>query len=118
MEKFPSYAKFLREGYAEELDYNIQQSDMDSGLKKQRPGRSVPLKTYKGSILLKGLKNKQLFEQWLKSIGNGTQYFSYHDPMSLVTKTCRFINPKWEFSLKLREKQIWEVSCEMETIDV
>ncbi len=114
MHKLPEYVKFLRGSYGESIDYNLQQSDMDNGLKKQRPGRSVPLKIRKGSLVLKGHMARRKFEFWLKSIGNGTQRFEYRDPIEGVVKQCRFVQPKWEFGLQ--GKDIWMVDVEMESI--
>lgn len=114
MHKLPEYAKFLRSGYGESIDYNLRQSDMDNGLKKQRPGRSFPLKVRKGSIVLKGHMARRKFDLWLKSIGNGTQRFEYNDPIDGLVKQCRFVQSKWEFNMQ--GKNIWLVDVEMESV--
>lgn len=114
MQTLPDYICISRNGYSEEIDYDIQQSGMDNGLKKQRPGRSVAITTRKCEIVIIGHANKQSFLNWLKTIGNGTQQFNYHDPVDKVTKRCRFVNAKWEF--KLEGLDIWKVQAEIESV--
>lgn len=114
MMNLPNYVNILRDGYSEDIDYNIQQSGMDNGLKKQRPGRSVAIKTRKCKIVIVGHANKQSFLVWLKTIGNGTQRFNYTDPVDRAVKQCRFINQKWEFSLEGLD--VWKAPVEIESV--
>lgn len=114
MQTLPNYVGIIRDGYSEEIDYNIQQSGMDNGLKKQRPGRSIAIKTRKCEIVIIGHANKQAFLAWLKTIGNGTQRFNYTDPVDKVVKQCRFINQKWEFSLEGLD--VWKAPAEIESV--
>lgn len=113
--EFPDYACFLVSGYGEELDFNVQQSTMESGLKKQRPGRRVPILTRKGQLLLRNKTDLENFKVWLKTIGNGVKYFNYRDPIrSHEVFKCRFVNQKWNFQYSGR---VWRAECEMESLD-
>lgn len=112
----PDYVCFARSDYSEQFSYDVKQSEMDSGLKKQRPNRSVAIRTRKGSLIINGHENKRLFERWLKSIGGGTGRFRYNDPLAKVSMECRFVNTEWNFSLQGID--IWTVDVEMENIDV
>ena len=112
METLPVGIKFLSNGYGEGLDLNIKTSEMDSGLKKMRPGRSKPIRIRKGSLLIGSSQNKLLFEAFILRVK--TQYFNYEDPIHGGIKKCRFINEKWEFSLE--GNTVWRAQCEMESV--
>lgn len=113
MATLPNYVQFLATDYSESLDYRIRRSEMENGLSKQRPGRTKPLRVRKGKLLINTKANKVLFENWLKTIGNGTGWFTYVDPIN-GTKQCRFINSNWNFSQL--GSVVWVVDCEMESI--
>lgn len=87
---------------------------MDAGIAKQRAGRTKPIRTRKGTLLIDTLDNKTAFEAWLKIIGNGVGWFDYTDPLTGGTKQCRFINENWEF--KRMGNKVWVATCEMESI--
>lgn len=114
MANLPDYVKFLGDGYTEPLDYNVRRSEMDSGLGKQRPGRSKPVRTRKGTLTIGSPQNRVDFEKWLKDNGGGTRYFDFKDPLTGVTKKCRFVNKIWDF--QWRYNTWWEVPCELESI--
>lgn len=112
METLPKEICFLASGYGEGLDFNIQSSEMDNGLKKMRPGRSQPIRVRKGSLKIGSVQNKLLFEGFIAQVK--TQFFYYHDPIHGSVKKCRFINEKWDF--KRESNKHWVVDCEMESI--
>lgn len=129
MAVLPEYAKFLAEGYGEELDYQVRRSEMDRGVAKQRPGISKALRTRKGYLKIHTRQNKLAFEDWLKTINNGTGWFDYTDPEKTIDPDyfnyvepppghnvvkARFINTVWNF--ELRSGFFWVAQCEMESI--
>lgn len=114
METLPNYVRVLRDGYTENVDWNVKQSEMESGLMKQRPGRRIAIRARQCSLVITGHANKKLFETWLNNIGGGTQYFNYLDPIDGLTKKCRFVNTAWPF--ELQGIDTWFVSCEIEGI--
>lgn len=111
LETLPAGICFLASGYGEDLDFNIKSSEMDSGLKKMRPGRSKPLRVRKGTLLIRTVSNKKIFEAFIGRVK--TSYFNYHDPIQGSIKKCRFINEQWSFTL---ESGKWRAQCEMESI--
>lgn len=114
MKTLPDYVSVIREGYSENVDWNVRQSEMDSGLIKQRPGRRIAIRSRQCQLVIKGNSNKKLFEEWLDGIGGGTQYFNYNDPIAGSVKRCRFINTAWSF--ELQGIDTWFVACEIEGI--
>lgn len=129
MAALPDYAKFLAEGYGEDLNWQVRRSEMDRGVAKQRPGISKPLRVRKGTLLIHTKANKMAFEQWLDTIGGGTGWFDYTDPQKVIDPDyfeyseppanhalvrARFINTVWNF--ELRNNTVWVASCEMESI--
>lgn len=115
MAVLPDYAKFLAEGYGEDLNWQVRRSDMDRGIGKQRPGISKPLRVRKGTLLIHTKANKMAFEEWLGTIGGGTGWFDYTDPAQGNTEVqARFINTIWNF--ELRGGVVWVAPCEMESI--
>lgn len=113
METLPSYVKILRENYTDGVDWNVRQSTMDNGLRKQRPGRSKALRVRSAKLFINGKDNKRSFENWLDSLGGGTEFFNYNDPINGASK-CRFINVTWEFELVGVDS--WVADCEMESV--
>lgn len=111
METLPKGICFLAAGYSEDLDFNMNSSGMDSGIKKMRPGRSKPLRVRKGSLLIGSADNKKTFEAFIGRVK--TNQFNYIDPVQGGTKKCRFVNEVWSFT---RESGKWRAQCEMESI--
>lgn len=114
MAQLPAYVCFLQDGYQESVSYDVRQVAMDNGLKKQRPGRSVALRTRKGAFRLRNRNELLQFQQWLKTIGNGTGSFDFFDPVQQQPLRGRFVNTEWLFS---RDGKAWIVDVELETID-
>lgn len=113
METLPSYVKILRENYTDGVDWNVRQSAMDNGLRKQRPGRSKVLRVRSAKLFVNGKDNKRSFENWLDNLGGGTEFFNYNDPINGLCK-CRFVNTSWEF--ELTGLDAWVADCEMESV--
>lgn len=115
MEKLPNGVCFFTAGYSETRDYAIARTDMQGGLAKQRPKRSVPLITRQGTLYLKDRESrtKEEFEEFLDKIGGGTQYFIYHDPIRNKDVRARFVNTTWDFQINGR---LWSVACQLETV--
>lgn len=129
MAALPEYVSFEEQGFGEKLDYQVRQSQMDRGAAKQRPGISKALRARKGRLNIGSNTNKLAFEDWLKTINNGTGWFDYADPMKIITPDpfnyvepppghnvvkARFINTTWEF--ELLNGAFWVAQCEMESI--
>ncbi|MGB3290931.1 MAG: hypothetical protein WBA83_16790 [Burkholderiaceae bacterium] len=113
MATFPSYAKILLAGFAEEPDYGVLRTPTDSGIAKQRPTRSKANVTRDATILVLSRADKLLFDVWVKTDINVAGWFDWLDPLDGVTKKTRIVGGKYKWSSPGR---IWLATCQLETI--
>jgi hypothetical protein len=111
---FPSYAKVLLEGFSEKADYGGLRSEMDSGIAKQRPRFTTPIRKRSATLLVNSAVDRTLFESWMRSeINYGFGWFNWRDPVDGKTKQARFVNGDLNWS---SPGIVWKASCEIETI--
>lgn len=114
MSSFPDYAKVLLSGFTEADDYGVLRTDMDSGIAKQRPTRSLPIVTRDVIIHVETLADKNAFDTWRKTDLNGSvAWFDWLDPLDGVVKQARFVGGKLQWT---SPGKVWRASGQMETV--
>lgn len=114
MSTFPSYAKILLSGYAEEADYGVLRTEMDNGIAKQRPRRSIPIVTRTVVIHVETLEEKNAFDMWRRvDLFGSAGWFDWTDPLDGVTKQTRIVDGKLQWT---SPGKVWRASGQIETV--
>lgn len=92
MPTFPSYAKILRDGFAEQRESALMRTEMESGPPKQAKVKSRVMLTRPVSIRLDSKADYLSFVEWFKTdLAEGSAWFSWADPVSGSTLQVRFV---------------------------
>jgi hypothetical protein len=92
MATFPSYAKILREGFAEQRESALLRTEMESGPPRQTKIKSRVMITRPVKIYLDNKADYLSFETWFAvTINEGADWFDWLDPVSGTTKSVRFV---------------------------
>lgn len=114
MSSFPGYAKLILDGYSEKTDFGVLRSDMDSGIAKQRPRYTTPMRTRSATIMVNSLAERRLFQDWVEiDLFGGTGWFSWRDPIDGTSKQARIVSGVISWT---SPGVIWKANCEIETI--
>ena len=114
MATFPTYACVLLEGYKEKANYSVLRSEMDNGVPKQRPRRSLPMVTREVRITVADKAEKIQFDNWVRyDLNGGTSWFTFTDPIDSVTKQARIVSGEVTWS---SPGVIWLADIKMETV--
>lgn len=114
MSTFPTYAKVLLSGFSESDDYGVLRTEMDSGIAKQRPTRSIPIVTREVVIHVETLADKNAFDAWRKTDLNGSVgWFDWLDPLDGVVKQTRIVGGKLQWT---SPGKVWRASGQIETV--
>ena len=114
MAAFPAYACVLLEGYQEKASYSVLRTEMDNGIPKQRPRRSLPMVTRDVRVRLANKTTKAQFDTWVRNdLDGGTSWFSYTDPLDSVTKQARIVSGEVTWS---SPGIVWFAEMKLETV--
>ncbi|SOE48109.1 hypothetical protein [Orrella dioscoreae] len=114
MADFPEYACILLQGYTETPDYGVLRTEMDNGIAKQRPTRSLAIVTRAATIHVGVLANKLLFDEWARTaISGGAGWFNWTDPLTQTVKQTRIVGGRYEWS---SPGKVWRATCQIETV--
>lgn len=114
MATFPVYACVLLEGYKEKASYSVLRSEMDNGVPKQRPRRSLPMVTREVRVKLADKAAKVQFDTWVRTdLDGGTGWFNYIDPIDGATKQARIVSGEVTWS---SPGVIWFADIKLETV--
>lgn len=108
----PDYVLIDLDGYTESPDYGVKRGDMDGGLPKQRPTRSLPVVERSLSMLLQSQDDKTAFDLWWRQeLAGGVGWFT----LSLFGQLlqARFVGKS---SAKPRGIGKWTITATIETI--
>lgn len=112
MPAFPSYAKIVIAGYAEETDVGMLRTDMDGGLAKQRPRWSAIVKR-DVTILVLSLEDRLAFNHWMRDeINLGSGWFDWRD-LDGVIKQARLVGGKVRWTTP---GVVWIGQAQLETV--
>jgi hypothetical protein len=114
MATFPEYACVLLEGYQEKANYSVLRTEMDSGIPKQRPRRSLPMVVRDVKVKVANKTEKASFDAWIKDdIFGGTAWFDYTDPIDNVVKQARIVSGDVTWS---SPGVVWFADMKLETV--
>lgn len=91
--RFPNYAQMLRPGFDEAPNFGVQRSEMDSGLAKQRPTRTLPITPRNCGVFFGSLADRNAFMDWVRiDLAGGSGWFEWPDPLAgNVIKLARIV---------------------------
>lgn len=114
MSVFPAYAKILLSGFTEEADYGVLRTEMDSGIAKQRPTRSLAIVRRTVTIHVDSVADKIAFDQWRRvDLAGSTGWFDWVDPLDGITKQTRIVDGTLQWS---SPGKVWRASGQIETV--
>lgn len=114
MSTFPNYAKVLLSGYSEEADYGVLRTEMDNGIAKQRPRRSLPIVTRTVVIHVETLADKNAFDTWRQiDLSGSSGWFDWLDPLDGVVKQTRIVGGKLQWT---SPGKVWRAAGQIETV--
>jgi len=114
MSTFPTYAKILLSGYAEDADYGVLRTEMENGIAKQRPRRSLPIVTRTVVIHVETLADKNAFDTWRRvDLFGSAGWFDWLDPLDGVVKQTRIVGGKLSWT---SPGKVWRASGQIETV--
>lgn len=113
---FPSYAKILLAGYQQQRESALLRSEMESGPARQSKVRSRVMITRTCTIFLGSLTDYNAFETWYATtLGEGSAWFDYTDPVSGITKSARFVGGGYTATPSAAGIGSWQVSAKIES---
>jgi len=114
MATFPTYACVQLEGYQEKANYSVLRTEMDNGIPKQRPRRSLPMVTREVRVKVANKTEKASFDAWVRNdLDGGTTWFDYTDPLDNVTKQARIVSGEVTWS---SPGVVWFAEMKLETV--
>lgn len=108
----PDFVMLEIDGYAETPDYGIKRTDMDGGIPKQRPTRSLAITSRSVSLLVDGEAQKAAFDAWYRQdIAGGSSWF-------IATLFGRVMRIRFadKTTWRLRQRNKWSCAATLETI--
>lgn len=90
MPAWPTYAKLLMEGYAEEFDPSVERTEMERGVPKERTLNSQVLDTINASVLFRSAADIAAFEAWYFTELNRVGWFTMSHPRTGAPINARF----------------------------
>lgn len=96
---FPSFAKIERTDDAAKPDFAIRRTDMDDGLAKQSPRRSLPITTQPVTVWLDTPADRATFQNWVCiTLNGGAGWFTWTDPLTNATRQGRIVKGEIEYT--------------------
>lgn len=91
MATFPSYAKLMLAGLAEQRESALLRTEMEAGPPRQARVRYRVMVTRNAQIHVNSLTDYQSFVTWFRdTINEGADWFDWTDPLTATTKSIRF----------------------------
>lgn len=116
MATWPSYAKILRDGYAEQRESALLRTEMESGPPRQTKIKSRVMVTRPVAILLESGTDYQSFLAWYKTtINEGADWFDYVDPVTGSTISMRFSGGGLSAQPLAASSGPWRISASIES---
>ena len=113
---FPSYAKILFDGYAQQRESALLRTEMESGPPRQAKVKSRVMITRTVNIHLKTQAEFAAFETWYANdLKEGSIWFNYADPVTGTTKEARFVDGGYSAKFKTKVYGSWIVSAKIES---
>lgn len=92
MATWPSYARILHEGFAEQRESALLRTEMESGPPRQTKIKSRVMITRQVVIEIDSGANYAAFKTWFgTTINEGADWFTWTDPVDSTSKSARFV---------------------------
>ena len=115
MATFPTYAKILASGLAEQRESALLRTEMESGPPKQAKIKSRVMVTRPVSILLQSRADYLSFVDWFADdLNEGSDWFDFTDPVTHTVKQARFVGGGLEASPEAG-LTLWTINTKIET---
>ena len=115
MATFPTYAKILADGYAEQRESALLRTEMESGPPKQAKIKSRVMVTRPVSILLQSRADYLSFVTWFsETLHEGSDWFDFTDPVTRTVKQARFAGGGLDASPQAG-LDLWTIKTKIET---
>lgn len=116
MATFPAYARILATGYAEQRESALLRTEMESGPAKQAKVKSRVMVTRPVKVLVSSVQEYRNFLSWYSvSIGEGSAWFDFTDPVTGTVKQARFVGGGIEASPVGAINEAWMITAKIET---
>lgn len=116
MQTWPSYARFLADGYTEQRASRVVRTEMEGGPPKQAQVAKYAMRSRDGTVYLDSQADYDAFKTWVDtSLNGGADWFTWTDPTTATAKTARIVNGDYTGS-RLPGGQ-WTVKLKLETWD-
>lgn len=113
MATLPTYARILADGYSEQADYGVVRTEMDGGVAKQRPRRSLPIVTRNATVKVDSLANRLAFQDWMRTELNGGAGWFDLPTLDGAVRQARFVNGQMTWTTP---GQVWLGQTQIETV--
>lgn len=115
MATWPTYAKFLADGFTVRRESALQRTEMESGPAKQARIRSRVMVTRSGQVLFETKADYLAFLAWFATdINEGASWFNWTDPVDGAVKSARIAAADME-QAPLAALRVWRVRLSIET---
>lgn len=115
MATFPTYAKILASGFAEQRESALLRTEMESGPPKQAKIKSRVLVTRPVKVLLQSRADYLRFVDWFADdLNEGSSWFDFMDPVDRTVKQARFVGGGLEASPQAG-LTVWTINAKIET---
>ena len=92
MATFPTYAKILASGYAEQRESALLRTEMESGPPKQAKIKSRVMVVRPVNVLIQSRADYLSFVDWfVEDLNEGSAWFDFTDPVTNTVKQARFV---------------------------
>ena len=115
MATFPTYAKLLADGYAEQRESALLRTEMESGPPKQAKIKSRVMVVRPVNVLIQSRADYLSFVTWFKdTLNEGSSWFDFTDPVDRAVKQARFVGGGLEASPQAG-MTLWTIPLKIET---
>ena len=117
MATWPTYAKILVDGFAEQRESALMRTEMESGPPRQTKVKSRVMVTRPVNIYLETLADYASFKTWFgTTINEGADWFTWTDPIDGASKSARFAGGGLSaMPLPGLTTSRWRISASLET---
>ena len=115
MATFPTYAKLLADGYAEQRESALLRTEMESGPPKQAKFKSRVMVVRPVTVLLQSRSDYLSFVTWFsETINEGSAWFDFTDPVTHTVKQGRIVGGGLEATPQAG-LTLWTIPLKIET---
>ena len=115
MATFPTYAKLLADGYAEQRESALLRTETESGPPKQAKIKSRVMVVRPVNVLIQSRADYLSFVDWfVEDLNEGSDWFDLTDPVTNTIKQARFVGGGLEATPQAG-LTLWTIPLKIET---